>query len=519
MAENKEKRYIIDNTQLMTEWDWEKNNKEGIFPDSITYGSARKTWWHCALGHTYQMSVDKKTSRGFGCPICSGHRTVPGINDFATHFPEIAKEWHPTKNGYLKPSDISKKNGQKVWWICQYGHEWQATPKDRATDNTGCPLCKSRRLTSFPEQAITYYIKKLYPDTLNRYKDIFNNGMELDIYIPSIHLGIEYDGAAWHNTEDSHRREYEKYTLCKNNNITLIRVKEFTGIEWSDVSDKTYIIKNRKNLNELSHIIQSIIDSIVPSSNTHHSQIDINIPRDENEIKEFLTVVPNSLSVIRADLAEEWHPTKNGNLTPEMFSLNSNDYAWWKCKICGHEWRTTIISRGGKRNSGCPECSKILRGKTFTKSKVEERGSLAQNNPSLAKEWHPLKNGTLTPNDITEKRFKNVWWLCSKCGYEWESSPNNRSKGVGCPCCSGRVPKIGVNDFKTIFPNLAEEWNFDKNFPYTPDMFLPKSGKIFGWKCKSCGYEWNTSIRNRTRGNTCPNCAKEKRKISKPNTN
>ena len=217
---------------------------------------------------------------------------------------------------------------------------------------------------------------------------------------------------------------------------------------------------------------------------------------------------PNSLVKLRPDLANEWHPDKNGDLKPHMFGINSKKYAWWACKTCGHEWQTTISQRGGKQNSRCPECSKKLRGKTFTANKVAERGSLAENNPMLAAEWHPTKNEELTPADITTKRFKPVWWLCPKCGHEWAASPNNRSNGVGCPCCSGRVPKIGTNDFQTLYPNLAQEWNYEKNGSATPDKFLPKSGKKVWWSCRSCGFQWETTIQNRTKGHGCPNFRK-----------
>lgn len=73
------------------------------------------------------------------------------------------------------------------------------------------------------------------------------------------------------------------------------------------------------------------------------------------------------------------------------------------------------------------------------------------------------KNGDLTPNDITAGKFKPVWWLCPKCGYEWQASPNNRKRGIGCPCCSGRVPKTGVNDLETLYPELLKEWNYERN--------------------------------------------------------
>ncbi len=498
----------MTNPDVLDQWDYQKND---IKPEEVSYGSSKKVWWKCKAGHSYQQSINRKISRKTGCPICSGHITVPGVNDFAKAYPKLAEEWHHSKNNGLLPSQISKKNGRKVWWLCKYGHEWQATPRDRVLDNTGCPYCSKRRLTSFPEQAIFFYIKKLYPDALNRYKDIFNNGMELDIYIPSIRFAVEFDGAAWHGTEDVHRREKQKYDICRENRITLFRVKEHTGKDWKDVADVVYSIR-KKNLEELQPVIQAILDSIDPVSNMwtrknplcFHSSISVDINRDANAIREYLTPIQNSLAEKRPDLVLEWNNEKNGNLKPEMFCINSNDKVWWKCSKCGHEWKTTIIHRGGKRNSGCPECAKKQKGKTFTKRRVKERGSLQDKNPELATEWHPTKNGDLTPADVTEKRFSNVWWLCPKCGYEWEASPTNRSKGVGCPCCSGRVPKIGKNDFNTLFPKLAEEWDYEKNGELQPEQFLPKSGKKVWWRCSICGYEWETEIRNRTNGHGCP---------------
>jgi hypothetical protein len=63
--------------------------------------------------------------------------------------------------------------------------------------------------------------------------------------------------------------------------------------------------------------------------------------------------------------------------------------------------------------------------------------NLAVVNPSLAKEWHPTKNGTLTPQDVAPKSHKRVWWICEK-GHEWESAVAIRSRSRGCPYCVGR---------------------------------------------------------------------------------
>ena len=58
----------------------------------------------------------------------------------ATEFPDIAKEWHPTKNGDITPSDVTPKSKTKCWWIGSCGHEWETQVYVRTT-NHGCPYC------------------------------------------------------------------------------------------------------------------------------------------------------------------------------------------------------------------------------------------------------------------------------------------------------------------------------------------------------------------------------------------
>lgn len=87
---------VADLEWPLQEWDYEKNNELMLFPDQLGKGSSKLAWWKCPVGHSYQQIIHRKVSRHSGCPVCSGHLTVPGINDFATVYPELAKEWHPT---------------------------------------------------------------------------------------------------------------------------------------------------------------------------------------------------------------------------------------------------------------------------------------------------------------------------------------------------------------------------------------------------------------------------------------
>ena len=59
--------------------------------------------------------------------------------------PEIAKEWHPTLNGDLKPSDVSFSSHKKVWWKCEKGHEWQTKINGRS-NGLNCPYCSGKRV-------------------------------------------------------------------------------------------------------------------------------------------------------------------------------------------------------------------------------------------------------------------------------------------------------------------------------------------------------------------------------------
>lgn len=86
---------------------------------------------------------------------------------------------------------------------CSMWHEYLASISHRG-HGTNCPICNSDRQTSFAEQAVLFYIKKSFPDTISRYKTDFLKRMELNIYIPSKSVAIEYDGAAWHRKKQNH---------------------------------------------------------------------------------------------------------------------------------------------------------------------------------------------------------------------------------------------------------------------------------------------------------------------------
>ena len=60
--------------------------------------------------------------------------------DFNEQRPNLVREWHPTKNGRLTPQNVTSNHNQKVWWLCESGHECEATVQDRVRGER-CPIC------------------------------------------------------------------------------------------------------------------------------------------------------------------------------------------------------------------------------------------------------------------------------------------------------------------------------------------------------------------------------------------
>ena len=109
-----EKKYVIDNAELMAEWDWEKNNEFGFDPHKITLGSDKRVFWKCKNGHSWQTSVRPRVIENTKCPYCSGKKPVAGVNDLGTTHPELCLEWNYEKNIAISPSSVSKASTKKI---------------------------------------------------------------------------------------------------------------------------------------------------------------------------------------------------------------------------------------------------------------------------------------------------------------------------------------------------------------------------------------------------------------------
>lgn len=153
--EDKQSRSIANlYPDVVKEWDFEKNTKEGFALENMTYGSCKKAWWKCSLGHSYQMRIADRV-RNHGCPTC-GHikqgksmkaRILDIREDIVANNPAIFKEWHYERNkaeGQELATQTLRTN-TSYWWHCDKGHEWKATIASRL-QGTKCPYCLNKKV-------------------------------------------------------------------------------------------------------------------------------------------------------------------------------------------------------------------------------------------------------------------------------------------------------------------------------------------------------------------------------------
>ena len=249
--------------------------------------------------------------------------------------------------------------------------------------------------------------------------------MELDIYIPSINLAIEYDGEAWHKSETLDR-EREKYRICQDNGIKLLRLKEKMTDESRNTADEflSIVDGDMYKPDQLGKAIRFLLDRIDPETNmwtrrnplAYHSNVDINIYRDEKEIRSYMTKRKNgSLADEYPALAREWHESKNGNLSPEKVRPHSDIVAWWVCPDCGNEYKSTIGHR--VYGTGCPKCG-------IVKSARSKERKVAMVDP-LTKERIRIFNSITEASKELNINSSNISMVCKgqrkrAGGYIWQ---------------------------------------------------------------------------------------------------
>lgn len=503
---------------------WHPIKNGSVKPDMIFEFTNQKYWWQHKVekNHilfTHDWYAIPGTVKINSCPICHGTKVMVGFNDLVSTHPNIAAQWDEDANGILRAYDVSAGSNIHVGWICNVcGKKWRAAIHNR-TSGSGCPCCAYRYSTSFPEQIIYYYLKKLFPDCTNRNKEALD-GTELDVFLPKIRVAIEYNGLWAHNSKEKQKNDLRKIQACITNDILLIRVCEDPTITQYFPEQHLIRCKEYRNYTHLNFVMACISEELMIAGYLHEP-IKINLACDEQDIyAQYLkTIEDSSLASKFPHLLAEWNYEENGKLSPNAVFAFGSTQVHWKHSIVKngkefiHKWVSAVKNRTSNGNN-CPICAgkKVMIGYNDLKTAA----------PDFLSEWDYSKNVPLNPENVITGGNKKFWWVHTimsnrkKHVHSWQATVSSRMRRRGCPICNGKIIQKGFNDLTTTHPQLLKEWDYNKNkreptstsYGYDKKVWWLHTITVEGAQYQ---HSWQASPNSRTNKNSgCPYCANKK---------
>jgi len=428
-----------------------------------------------------------------------GRRATPEYN-LQTEFPEVAAEWHPTKNGDLKPTDVTPYSGKRVWWRCDKGHEWKTSVSNRSWKGSGCAACIGRVASnSFNlKVAEPYLAEEWHPD----------NRIKATQITPGSGRRVKWKCRICQHAWRAAPKDRVRGNGCPacsgrvatpTNNLA-VSDPELAKLWHPDNKKSPYEVTRKSNQKAKWKCPVCTYEWIAAPYYTYCcSSCSGRVATEFNNICE-----------THPEIMKDWAP--ENEVDPKEITYGSTALVKWKCHKCGHAWETSPNSRtnaSGSKSGSCPACA----GKVATPD-----NNFARSHPELVKDWHP--DNDFSPADITPKSSKKVKWRCHKCGYEWTGTAGARichdtkyGKYHRCISCCGRIA-TDTRNFSLDFPELVKDWHPDNQ--KKPSDYVSGSCKKVMWRCHTCGHEWWATVRARGKlGTRCACCAGREKQPSK----
>ena len=387
----------------------------------------------------------------------------------------------------MKPSEVTAFSGKKVWWVCDLGHEWEESIANRAKGR-GCPICSGHRVLAGFNDLATFS-----PDVVSEWNYEKNNGLKPEDFTCGSNRRVWWKCIRGHEWEAviAGRVSGTGCPICASNGSSMPE----QGIAF--YLSKIYTIEQRKKVSGVE------IDIFIPDYNVGIEYDGIFFHSSEaakrRESNKDSVITKHGIYIIHIKESEKKGVFDNLiSYVPDR--MGSNYMEMIKTLILLLEGIT-----GVKRSVSIDtERDMMLIRERF--ALVSKANSIIETDKDLVDEWDYVKNGSLSPEMFSSGSHQKVWWK-GKCGHNWRSSISNRVKGNGCPYCAGQKVLVGFNDLPSLYPDITEEWNYDRNGNDMPSQFTAYSGKDVWWKCEK-GHEWKASIHARTgRDNGCPYCS------------
>ena len=506
LKSGKSKRFTdVASEEIISQWALDLND---LKPHEVTSHSKLKINWKCEKGHVWKGTPSSRI-RGNGCPDCHDSNRVELLlkaklkiagKSLFDAYPDLKDEWDFDKND-KNPYELTPNSGYKVFWKCRFNHSWEANIYNRTGNGSGCPECGGGG-TSKIEIYILCELRKIFSSVHWRKKI---ESFELDIFIPEHSIGIEVDGEYWH--KDKHDQDRKKSNFLRSKGIDMIRIR---SDHLTDIEDHVIIVKGKSNTDDFQNITNRVVEYLQSKVECKKlSEYYLNRKQlAAQEYQEMISRLPappvgESFLSVYPSVAVEWDYVKNSPLTPDLFMPKSDQKFWWIC-YANHSWQATIKNRT-LRESNCPDCRDERRSVDTINRHRHRLGSIAEKFPGLISFWDQKNNISHNPKNVTAVLTNTYAWTCSH-QHTFTRLLKTMIKDQSCKVCDVTISALG---FK--FPDLLQEWNYEKNREIDPLTLHAGTNTKVWWKCKE-GHEWITGVVNRTGDSksNCPTCSKKR---------
>jgi hypothetical protein len=471
--------------EILQFWDYEAN--PDIDPSKVVAGTPRKAQWICSLGHKFDSEIRAQAS-GLKCPVCSGRRVLPGFNDLATTHPELAKQWDRERNK-KDPTEISAGAALKAFWLCDQGHSFQTQVAIRKK-GIGCGFCANLKVwPGFND------IETRFPELVSEWDFSANGGLHPNQVLASGKKKHQWVCGSGHSFEQSmtSRAGGSGCPVCAGK-LVQAGANDLAS-QFPEIAAEWDFEKNKPlRPSEVTSGSGRKVFWVCPMGHSYKSAVGSRkksgCPVCAGQV---VVAGVNDLATVRPELVGDWDFEANAPLSPQDVSAMSGRKVFWKCQR-GHSWTVAINVR-----KGCPFCTglRVIPGET----------DLGTQFPELAAEWDFSANNDLSPENVAPKTAKKVGWICAE-GHKYEATVASRASGTGCPYCAGVRILKGFNDLASKRPDVAAQWDHDKNFPLKPDEVALHSTRSVHWICEK-GHNFESIISYRIQGG-CPFCGGKK---------
>lgn len=492
-------------------------------PATISVGSHNKYTWECKeCGYVWDAEVKSQYKAEGKCPCHESNKVIlPGVNDVLTLLP-VLKEYYDTEKNEAEGIDISKEGFDSkvnVNWKCpDCGRQWKTTLRTRTKVENGIRvaiLCPHYNTVKRKKEDVPTIDQM--PD-LYKFWDKVKNPDASTVKANSLEYAdwrCSNCGYEWRTTVVSQTKGTGKCACCEllrvpragySDLFTLIpKAKDSYDFEKNagvdiynkGVSDTEPIWWKCPDCN---HSWQTSIHNRVRKSESGYSLAGCR--------QCYLTGTNQIVPVtINKTLVKYWDFKKNKGYDINLTSVYCTDTVHWRCKDCGHTWKTTV--KGMNRSIGCPRCNKP---EYFITSHPELMLTLDEI-------FNPEENPGVDISTLRVNTKKEVHFHCKSCGHQWNGDLGNRIRKIedgtyrviGCPMCNNNRKRALT--YSEQYPELVTMYNKNLSGRSMDSLTADESTQLkLVWDCPTCHRTFPStlramiaSIKTSTKG--CPYCA------------